>query len=238
MARTRQWPGDPHRIWAQTTRYEVLDRPAPPRWKEFDDFCRHVSVPGWFGTGATLMFFSTIPAYWAWRRNEDAEPFQAFTVVLVAAAVAMFLTGAVLLIWHRFGRSGYLQRVHRRALERGVAVNVYPTSFRMINNSEGGPPTHPTVLLIDARLPDAVAQKAYTVFTTWCASVFADEEAQSQAKKAVERRAVISLSEILGPEAARVWLAREEKTSSPWRLLLLKPHNVELSDMMPLDIHR
>jgi len=216
-----------------------VDRPPVPPWQAFDDFRAHAGVPRWSGSAFTLVFFALVPAFWAWKRHSDAEPNQGLTRAIAAVAVAVVVGGLFWAAWDRYGRERYLRRVHRRALAHGIAVHAYPTSFRMDDSGNShGHRTKPTILLVDARLPEATARRLHGAFEAWCDRLAADPAATAQAREAVWYRRMVALSEIFGPEATGAWLSEIPSDMrgdrSPWRLLLLDPKHVEVSEVLSL----
>lgn len=233
--RTREWPAAPGELWAQTpdAGLPVPSRPPIPDWQEVAGFARNVVVPRWRGTALFLLGFSVVCGISAWLRGLNPHNDPIFTNVLFVIAGVMFAVGLIWLAWDTYGRSRIVRRMHRRALRVGVAAHAYPATFRASSGGDS-PGTTATMLLVDAALTEVAAARVSAAFGAWCDRLTADIEATRGARAEMLHRRVIALTEIFGPGAEGAWLVEkpQDDVDTPWRLLLLEPVHVQVSDLL------
>lgn len=201
-------------------------RSALPPWKRYEDFCRHVDVPrGYvlFAAGLGLLAVligNSLVTGWSADSGIDKGATAVVIAALVCGAAFVYARG-------RRKREARLREIHARALARAVEVHAFSTRFKVTAGDGYGK----TVLLVDHALPAPEAQRIYAAARNWLGRLETDDRADEAARKLFGGRWVVPLSEVFGPEAGGVWLARDLASEpSPWRLLLLDPDDPDLFD--------
>jgi len=236
---TDVWPGDPHEVWrraADTTAGTPF--PAPPPWRDLDDFVRTVTVPRtylgaaglvalgglWLGGVAVAALVQLdrhpMPDDTPWYFQAAAGPLVGLMPWsgYVALAVAVGAVGWSILHVRR-GRSrrdDTVRGVHARAVAAGYVVHSGSSSLR-VDTDEG---TAPTRLLVDARLPEAAAARLRAATRAWLAALQGDAAATAAARARFGSRDAVPLAEIFGADAAGGWLARGPVDTARWHLVV------------------
>lgn len=225
--RKREWPGDPHGVWAEAKRSHgagTLPRPEIPDWRDADVFTDRVllppSTPSPLGMAAAGVFLAVL-AVVAWWKDRSGV----LVVGLTAGAVILVVTGCFLMWWLPARRAHRVRRVHARALQCGVGAHAYRTTFSR-SDGEGG--RTPTSLLIDGCLPNFEASRLQRAVRDWLRRVTTDGHLAAQANQRLAHRWVVPTAEIFGPDAIGGWLALDQgDDDTPWRLLIDRPDGPE-----------
>ena len=236
---TDVWPGDPHDVWRRAADTPVgTPLPAPPPWRDLDDFVRTVTVPRtylgtaglvalgglWLGgvaVAALVQLSNTpMPDGTPWYFQAAAGPLVGLLPWSGYVALAAAGGAAVWSVLHvrqgRARRDDTVRAVHARAVAGGYVVHSGSSSLR-VDTDEG---TAPTRLLVDARLPEADAARLRAAARAWLAALTGDRAATAAARERFGPRDAVPLAEIFGPDAAGGWLARGPVDTARWHLVV------------------
>jgi hypothetical protein len=244
--RRRNWPGDPQRVWAETTATDgslpPLEPVPPWRGGHFDGV---VAVPASrlddAATDAMLFGFGGVCAMaisfmWlildGWRR----------AVILIVAAGCLLLGLCGLFLWRlaRAKRESHVSGVRERAMVHGIAVHRRRTDlywrYEWGSNESSGYDVC-LDLLIDARLPAERIDHIRRASVAWTHRLPRRGKripAPGAMRRFGSRRTLVPLQDIFGPEAAGAWYFHGDGAIALWGVFMPAAGLGEFPRVLPI----